>query len=138
VLYYFAEFIKLNMSIRTDRAAKEVQRAMSEILMPFASQFHAGLITVTSVKMSPDLRIANTYLSIFGGQNGPEEVLSGLKNVRGEIRSKLGSKIKMRFVPEVRMFLDDTLEQIEHIQDLVEKAGDKEHPIDESVLSRRR
>ncbi len=126
------------MSIRTERTAKEVQKAMSEILMPYASQFHAGLITVTSVRMSPDLRIANIYLSIFGGKNDSEEVLLGLKNIKGEIRTKLGSKIKMRFVPEIRMFLDDTLEQIEHIQYLVEKANEGEHPIDDSVLSRKR
>ncbi len=126
------------MSIRTDRAAKEVQKAMSEILMPFASQFHAGLITVTSVRMSPDLRIANTYLSIFGGKNKPEEVLKGLKNVQGEIRSQLGRKIQMRFVPEIRMFLDDTLDQIEHIQGLVGKAGEGAQPLDDSVLTRKK
>lgn len=123
------------MSIRTEKAGKEVQRALSEIMLSYAGPFHAGLITITTVRMSSDLRIANAYLSIFGGTNAPKDVLAGLNNVKSEIRYQLGQKVQMRFVPEVRLFLDDTLEEINHIQDLVKKAEDDIQPIDEIALS---
>jgi ribosome-binding factor A len=126
------------MSVRTDRAAKEVQRALSDIMLTVASEMHAGLITVTSVRMSPDLRIANTYLSIFGGKTSAADVMLGLENRKAEIRMELGAKVRMRFVPEIRFFLDDTLDQMEHIHDLITKAENNVNPIDESALSRKR
>lgn len=126
------------MSVRTDRAAKEVQRALSDIMLLVATELHAGLITVTSVRMSPDLRIANTYISIFGGQTSAADVMIGLENRKAEIRMQLGSKVRMRFVPEIRFFLDDTLDQMEHIHNLITKAEKNVIPIDESALSRKR
>lgn len=105
--------------------------------MPKAADYGAGLITVTIVRVSSDLSVAKAYLSIFGGKKSSEEVIEAIEHDKGEIRMLLASKIRMRFVPNLNFYLDDTLDEIDKIKDLTEKASKDEVPIDESKLRRK-
>lgn len=115
------------MSIRTEKVASVIKRALSEPLRELASEhLPGGLVTITSVRTSKDLRIANIYLSIFGKDVSPGKFLTLLENKKGMLRSTLGANVKLRFTPDLRFFLDDTLDQMEHIQDLLDSVHKKE------------
>lgn len=118
------------MSIRTERVASVIQQALARPLSKLASEISAGLITVTSVRMSPDLRIAKVYLSIFGGQISQEKALSRIEDQAKHIRHEVASKVQLRYAPELRFYLDDTLDNMDKINTLLKKVREEypSHP----------
>ncbi len=80
------------------------------------------IITVTVVRISPDLSLAKVYLSIFPSEN-TEEVLQTFLDHRKTIRHELGEKIRhqLRAVPELAFFVDDTLDYVDNIENLLKK-----------------
>lgn len=79
-----------------------------------------GLITITNVRVTPDLKIAKVYVSIFEKERR-DEVLEKIKAKTKFIRSELASRITIKFVPELKFFLDDTLDYVEKIEGLIKK-----------------
>ena len=83
---------------------------------------HGTMVSVTRTKISPDLSICTAYLSIFPSEKG-EEILNNINaNVKG-IRYELGTKVRnqLRIVPELRFFIDDSLDYIDRIDELLKK-----------------
>jgi ribosome-binding factor A len=119
------------MSIRAEKVASVIIRCLSEPVSAIAAEHSAGLATVTSVKLSPDLQIAKVYISVYGGQITPARFLEILELKKSVLRRHVGSNVKLRFTPEIRLFLDDTLDQIDHIQKLLDsvKTSDTENNI---------
>jgi ribosome-binding factor A len=70
--------------------------------------------------MSPDLKIAKVYISVLEKEKR-ESSLEKAKSVSGFIRSELASKIRIRFIPELKFFLDDTLDYVEKIEGLLKE-----------------
>jgi ribosome-binding factor A len=95
--------------------------ALSEPLRRIASEKRAGLITVTSVKMSPDLQIAKVYISAIGGKASVADVLYAIDEEKHAIRKHVASKVQLRFAPELRFYRDETMDAMEQIQNLVEQ-----------------
>jgi ribosome-binding factor A len=95
-----------------DTLGAQFQRSMPEYL--------DGMITVVSVKMSPDLRIAKVYVSIFRSATDPDILIKRLNTHMPEIRKKLAGEVEMRFVPELRFYRDDTLDAAERIGKLLQ------------------
>lgn len=85
-----------------------------------------GFITITSVKVSPDLKIAKVYLSVFQKEKR-EEVLEKVRAASGYIRSELASRIRIKFVPELKFFIDDTLDYVEKIEGLIKKIHENDN-----------
>src|SRR4051812_36752452 len=79
------------------------------------------MVTVVSVKMSPDLRVANVYVSIYRSKTSPDILIKRLNTHVPEIRHQLTELVDMRFVPELRFFRDDTLDTAERIDSLLKK-----------------
>ena len=109
------------MSIRTEKVAAVITELLSEPLRKIASEIHAGLITVTSVKMSPDLQIAKVYISAIGGKKGITEVLTAIEHDKIRIRKHVAQNLQLRFAPELRFFRDETMDAIDSIKNLLEK-----------------
>ncbi len=109
------------MSIRTERVAGAVQKALARPLSKLASELSAGLITVTSVKMSPDLRVARVYFSVYGGNIPPAKVLTRIEDQAPHLRHEVATQIQLRYAPELRFFIDDTLDNMERISSLLKK-----------------
>ena len=89
-----------------------------------ANEFEAGLVTITTVKVTDDLQIAKVYLSIYNSKISNEKFLKILDDKKGYLRSYVGSNLKLRYTPELRFFIDDTLDKMEHIQKLLDLAKD--------------
>lgn len=113
------------MSIRTEKVASLIKRVISKPINDIAMESEAGITTVTSVKMSPDLQIAKIYISSYGGKISTAELISILESRKGELRTYVGANVRLRFTPELRFFLDDTLDQMEHIQKLLDSINQK-------------
>ncbi len=102
---------------RQQKVSKQIQRDIAEIFQREAAPIVKGiLITVTAVRVSPDLSYAKIYVSIFPFASH-EEVIKRLKENNWLIRRALGTRVKsqLKVVPEIDFFLDDSLEYIEGI-----------------------
>ena len=107
------------MSIRTEKVGSELRQALARPLTEIASEISAGFITVTHVRMSPDLRIARVYLSVFGGKISPQQTVEKVSDRAGSLRKQISNKLRLRFSPELHFYVDDTLDAISRIDTLL-------------------
>lgn len=113
------------MANRAEKVANEVKKVLSGEISRIALDNGFGMATLTAVRMSKDLQVAKIYISNFASKKGPGELMDLFEKHVGELRYTVGKQLKLRFTPELRLFFDDTLEQMEHIQDLLNKADAK-------------
>ena len=80
------------------------------------------MVSVTRVKVSPDLSICTAYLSIFPSEKAEELIQNITKNEK-QIRYELGTRVRyqLRIIPELRFFIDDSLDYIERIDELLKQ-----------------
>lgn len=107
-------------STRQQKIARLLQKELGNIFLPYAKEMQGTLITVTEVRISPDLAIAKVFLSIFPPEKS-EMILSFVNEKQKSIRFELGKKVKLRIVPELSFFIDETMEQLEKIDRLLKK-----------------
>ena len=83
---------------------------------------HGVMVSVTRVKISPDLSVCTAYLSVFPSEKG-EEILNNVNANAKTIRYDLGQRIRnqVRIIPELRFFIDDSLDYIDRIDELLKK-----------------
>jgi len=108
---------------RLTKVARQVQKDLGEIFQRQSqSLFQGRMITVTTVRVSPDLSVAKVYLSIFPTEK-KEEVFELIKQSTKTIRHELAQRIRnqMRIVPELAFFIDDSLDYIENIDRLLKE-----------------
>ncbi len=112
------------MSIRIEKVANEIKKVLAKPINDIAlEKFRGKLITITTVVVSKDLSIAKVYLSVYGGKSSPLEVIEYMEDHKGQVRGYLGRNIRLRITPELRFYLDDTLDQIEQFQEIIDKAN---------------
>ena len=83
---------------------------------------HGVMVSVTRTRISPDLSICTAYLSIFPSDKG-EEIIRNISANEKTIRYELGTRVRhqLRIIPELRFFIDDSLDYIDHIDELLKK-----------------
>lgn len=97
-----------------------LREALSTQFQRHMPEFLDGMITVVSVKMSPDLRIAKVYVSIYRSTTDPDILMKRMNSHAPEIRKELASNVSMKFIPELRFYRDDTLDAAERIDQLLQ------------------
>ena len=109
-------------STRQAKIARLIQKELSEIFRQQTAKTHGVLISVSAVRVSPDLSIARAYLSVFPSEKGKEMIESINANAR-TIRYELAQKVRfqLRKTPELSFYLDDSLDYIENINHLLQK-----------------
>ncbi len=108
------------MSVRIDKVAETIKKEISMILIRETSDPAFGFVTITTVKLSKDLRVAKVYVSVLE-KNIRSTTLDHLNNAKGHIRSKLASKLHLRHIPELNFYIDDTLDYVENIENLIKE-----------------
>jgi ribosome-binding factor A len=108
------------MSHRIDKVESLIKEEISLIFLNKLRDTKIGFVTITNVKMSPDLRIAKVYISVLDRGNR-EIVLEKINSFNGFIRSELAHRIKIKFTPELKFYIDDTLDYVEKIEGLIKK-----------------
>jgi ribosome-binding factor A len=105
---------------RQQKISRMLQKELGEIFLLYAREIHGVLITVTGVRISPDLGVAHVHLSIFPSQNSTD-VLKRVQSDAKSIRFDLGKRVRyqLRIVPELHYHIDDSLDYIENIDNLL-------------------
>ena len=108
-------------STRQLKVARELQRYLAEIIRSRGmTAFGGAMLTVSEVRISPDLSIAKVYVSVFPSDK-QKEVMETLEQEKKSIRGELGRQVakQLRIVPELDFYLDSSLDYAEHIEQLL-------------------
>lgn len=108
------------MTHRLDKVSSLIKEELSLIFLHKVQDPNFGMITVTNVKMSPDLKHTKVYLSVYDKEKRII-VLEKVNEIKGMIRSQLAGRIQVRYVPELHFFIDDTLDYVEKMEGLFKK-----------------
>ena len=119
------------MSIRTERVAKLLQREVADILGTEFADYLPTMVTVTNARVTRDLSIGYLYVSVLGSTPAQrQDTFRRIEELAPRVRSSLAGRVRhqLRSVPELRFFLDDSLEQAQHMESLFERIrAEREH-----------
>lgn len=122
------------MSLRTTRVNELLRAEISELILrevkdPRVSE---GLITITEIRVSPDLRHATVFVSHLGTDEEREHALAGLQRAAPFLHRELVHRLKMRAVPELQFRFDPSIERGARLSDLIRKVSqeNRERPAD--------
>ena len=96
---------------RANRVSGEIRGALAEILTHGLKDPRVTPITMTSVRVTDDLRIARINFVPLGGEGDGAKILAGLEAARGYLRRELGRRVRLKYVPELRFHLDTALDE---------------------------
>ncbi|MDH6356307.1 30S ribosome-binding factor RbfA [Parabacteroides sp. PF5-9] len=107
---------------RLNKVGRLLQKELGDIFQKQAQGLSGVLISVSQVRVSPDLSVAKVYLSIFPSEKGTE-LLEAIRSQTKAIRFDLGQRVRhqLRKIPELTFFIDDSLDYIENIDKLLQK-----------------
>ena len=105
--------------VRSDRVSGQIQKVLSDILLKKIKDPRLEAATITSVKMSRDLKFARVYFVKSGGKESMEEAIEGFKSALGYVKRTLAAKLGLRYMPELRFFYDDSFDYGSHIDKII-------------------
>lgn len=109
------------MSVRSEKVAEEIKHQISNVLSKDLSELHLGLVTVTSVVMSLDLKTAKIYLSFLGNKEPADKCIDKVNFRKKQIRMHLSSKVYMKSIPELFFYYDDRMQYADKIDELIKQ-----------------
>ena len=112
-------------SNRIGRINEEIQRELAALLRTVKDPRVHGLVSITHVDTTPDLRYAKVFVSVLNQQDG-KEVIRGLKSAGGYLRRELGRALSLRYTPELLFQEDDSIDKGTHILKLLNDIERKE------------
>jgi len=107
---------------RQKQVANEIAKELNDIFLKMSlTMVDGGMVSIASVKVTPDLYEARIYLSLFQVKD-PEAVLEKFKDLSSEIRGELGKRMRhqLRIIPQLTFYLDDTLDYVFKIEKLLD------------------
>jgi len=116
------------MSIKQDRMAERIQMVLSQLLMREVSDPRLQSVTVTDVKVDPEIMFARVYVNALGDEDREAEVMEGLERAGGFLRRELAQRVRVRSVPELRFIWDKTLQQADRVERLLNNLDIPEAP----------
>ena len=116
-------FIKVNMeTTRQNKIARLIQKELGDIFLLQTKAMPGVLVSVSIVRISPDMSYARVYLSVFPSERS-EEIVKNINANMKAIRFELGNRVRhqLRIIPELKFFVDDSLDYAAHIDELLKK-----------------
>ena len=105
-------------SNRIGRINEEIQRELSALIRTVKDPRVHGLVSLTAVETTPDLRYAKVYVSVLDSSD-VKEVVKGLKSASGYLRRELGRALSLRYTPELQFVADDSIEKGAHVLEML-------------------
>ena len=105
---------------RQNKISRLIQKELSEIFLLQTKSMNGVLVSVSAVRISPDMSIARVYLSVFPSERS-QEIVKNINDNMKSIRYELGTRVRyqLRIIPELKFFVDDSLDYIEKIDSLL-------------------
>lgn len=116
---------------RAQRVGDLIKREISQMLIRGIKDPRIGLVTITRVSLTDDLRLAKVYFSVIGGEDDRQRNLEGLNSARGFIKREVGRRIHLRHVPEIVFNYDPSLDYADHIDRLMRELEQEERVCEE-------
>lgn len=110
------------MTRRTDRVGEAIQELVAGLLVREIKDPRIGLVTITGVRVSPDLRHARVFFSCLGDDEQRNRSLRGLRSAAGFIRGQIARQLNLRVAPEVVFEFDPSLEEAERLSRLLKES----------------
>ena len=107
---------------RQNKISRLIQKELSEIFLLQTKSMPGVLVSVSIVRISPDMSIARVYLSVFPSERS-QEIVKNINDNMKSIRYELGTRVRhqLRIIPELKFFVDDSLDYAERIDELLKK-----------------
>jgi ribosome-binding factor A len=121
------------MSIKQDRMAERIQELLSELLLREVRDPRLRGVTITEVKIDPELAFANVYVNALGDESRQEGVMEALGKASSFLRRAVGQRLTTRVTPELHFHWDYTLEYGEHLNQLIESLDIPPETVEEDV-----
>ncbi len=107
---------------RQQKIDEEMKRELSALIPSLKDPRLSGhMISVVSVLVTKDLRFAKVYISVFGNQEQCKAVIDGLNSSAGFVRKEIGSKMNLRYTPQIHFVLDDSIAYGAHINEVLKE-----------------
>lgn len=112
------------MSRRVDQINDMLRSELAELLLEEINdpRMH-GLVTVTRVDVSPDLRNARAYISVLGTDDDRRSTMEALSSARPFLRREIGKRVKLRYIPNIRFVSDTSMEEAQVMTDLMRQTA---------------
>jgi len=107
---------------RQNKIARLIQKELSDIFQRQTAGMSGVLVSVSACRISPDMSVCRVYLSIFPSERA-EEIIENIRSNVKSVRYELGTRVRMqlRIIPELKFFVDDSLDYVDHIDELLKK-----------------
>ncbi|MCB0747392.1 MAG: 30S ribosome-binding factor RbfA [Ignavibacteriae bacterium] len=120
------------MSLRQEKISSLVKETLSLIFLEKITDPQLGLVTITSAKVTPDLKIAKVYLSVYEKENR-KYALEHIESMKGYIRSELAKRVSLRITPELHFYIDDTQDYVEKMNKIFSSIKNDNNKTDENI-----
>lgn len=121
------------MSIKQDRMSERIRAILSELLLREIADPRLQHVTVTEVKLDPELMFADVYVNALADESRESEVLAGLSRASGFLRREVGKRVRLRSTPELHFHWDATLERGERLNQLIENLDIPPEPEEDEI-----
>lgn len=108
---------------RGDRISGKIQFAITELLSKKMQDPRIEMATVSGVKMTPDLRVAIVYITVFGDKKRIRDAMNGFKNSKGFIKKSIAPKLGLKYMPDLRFVQDDSFDKAAKMDALIKSAS---------------
>jgi ribosome-binding factor A len=120
------------MENRQRRLGELLKKEISDLVLREIKDPRIGFVSITSVALTADLRHAKVLVSVLGSEQERKASLAGLRSAAGFIRRELSQRLRLKFVPEIKIIYDDSIEHGARIISLIESVVEKDdNPSDE-------
>lgn len=119
-------------SRRQRRVAQQIHRELGQLLMREARDPRLSAVTITEVRVTPDLLLARIYFSVLGDVEAKKEAQAGLERAGGFLRTQLAERLRLRFVPDLSFLLDESADYGQRIDELLDQIAAEQSPQDGS------
>lgn len=107
---------------RGERIAVKIQHAITDLLSKKMQDPRIEMSTISSVKLSPDLRLATVHVTVFGDEDRIRETLEGFKRSKGFIKKSIAPKLGLKYMPDLRFVYDDSFDKAAQMDALIRSA----------------
>jgi ribosome-binding factor A len=127
------------MTRRAERVSNLIRQEICELLLEHVNDPRLnGLISVTEVSTSADLKNARIYVSILGDEDMVKEAMKGFRSATGYFRKELSRRLVLRYVPELSFEIDNSLERGARILNIIEKVSQEDSKYEHKRDSKRK
>jgi ribosome-binding factor A len=113
------------MENRQKRLGELLKHEISDMILRDIKDPRIGFVSITDVEVSPDLRHAKVFFSVLGNESDRKSSVAGLRSAVGFMRRELGSRLRLRYVPELNILYDNSIEHGSHILELIDSVVEK-------------